>query len=126
MCGQVQYQFEHFDAKIKACHCKECRILTGHFMTNMRVPLEKFTWINQEGLKFYASSEKLQRGFCGNCGSQMIATRKDADFITVLAGALDHTKGFEFTFHIFCEEKGDYYQIADNETQYDGFPPQYK
>ncbi len=122
ICGQVEYQFEHFDdALIKSCHCKECRILTGHYMSNLRVPHDKFTWLNQQGLKHYNSSETLQRGFCENCGSQMVAEKPDADFIIIMAGALDDTTGIPFGFHYFCTEKGSYYQIPKDEIQHDGW-----
>ena len=107
MCGQVQYHFSTFKKMVlKSCHCVECRIHTGHHMSNIGVPDENFTWVKNETLHYYQSSEHLSRGFCSNCGSLMVVRQKDLDYMVVMAGGIEDTTGIPFGFHYFSKRKG--------------------
>ena len=122
MCGQVQYRFSAFKKMVlKSCHCVECRIHTGHIMSNIGVPDANFTWVKNETLHYYQSSEHLSRGFCSDCGSLMVVRQKDLDFMVVMAGGIEDTTGIPFGFHYFSKEKGDYYEIPEGERQFARF-----
>ena len=61
---------------------------------------------------WYRSSETARRGFCPTCGSQLFWDGPGAN-LSIFAGTLDRPTGLTLAGHIFCAEKGDYYEITD-------------
>ena len=53
-------------------------------------------------------------GFFPRCGSFLFWTAHDEDTISFALGALDAPTGLTLEKHIFCEDKGDYYDIEDD------------
>jgi len=68
-------------------------------------------------LRWYRSSDKVRRGFCGHCGSTLFWDPLQRDFLAIAMGAFDQPTGVMLKKHIFVEEKGDYYAIADGLPQ---------
>lgn len=74
-----------------------------------------------EGLEFedvkfvtlYDSSDWAERGFCGNCGSNLFYRMKDGSYIGVPYGLLDNQEGFEFTTQIFVDRKPSTYDFTN-------------
>ena len=64
-------------------------------------------------VRWYQSSAKVRRGFCGVCGSSLFWDPIFRDFIGVAMGAFDTPTGTHLEMHIFVAEKGDYYDITD-------------
>ncbi len=54
-----------------ACHCHECRRLSGSFVIATKVESVAISYKKHETLTWYASSGWARRGFCRNCGSQL-------------------------------------------------------
>jgi arabinofuranosyltransferase len=54
-----------------ACHCTMCRKVSGHFFASSDVPRSLVTIRGEDKLTWYRSSEKVRRGFCSICGSQL-------------------------------------------------------
>ena len=119
LCGQVKFQFSNPERRGVACHCKECRQSSGHFVVATNVKLQNFEMLNQAGLKWYASSDFAKRAFCVECGSQLFYKMNEADKISVMMGTIEDTHQMEIDSHIFCAEKGDYYQLTDDTPCYD-------
>jgi hypothetical protein len=72
-----------------------------------------------ETVRWYRSSEKVRRGFCGTCGSVLFWEPLDRDdFIAVAMGAFESPTGVRLGKHIFVVDKGDYYDIADGLPQH--------
>ncbi len=67
----------------------------------------------EEALKWYQSSQSVQRGFCGTCGSFLFWEKKGGSRIAVAMGAFDGSADTRLGSHIFAGDKGDYYDIAD-------------
>jgi hypothetical protein len=70
-----------------------------------------------DSLKWYRSSDFTQRGFCVECGSSLFYKRDGADFTSIGAGSVDGASGLTLAKHIFMDDKGDYYDIADGIEQ---------
>ena len=71
-------------------------------------------------MRWYESSEKVRRGFCGTCGASLFfdpLDRKKHDWIGVSMGAFDTPTDTHLAIHIFVADKGDYYEIADGVPQ---------
>ncbi len=100
-----------------ACHCSFCRKQSGHVFASTNVPRSALTVHGGENVKWYASSEKVRRGFCSTCGSALFWDPVSTDWIAVAMGAFDPPTRTKLAAHIFVEEKSDYYDIADGVPQ---------
>jgi len=125
LCGAVKYETRGQLRPVIACHCNQCRKLTGHHMAATASLLKDFAITKDEGLKWYASSDSAKRGFCGNCGAQMFWQHNDAPHISITAGTLDDDRDIGFWGHIFCADKGRYYDIPDDQIQCNEKPTDY-
>ncbi len=118
-CGAVRFEADGKWRKGTACHCSQCRSQTGSFYMTSGIKKEDFKIIKDEGLAWYQASKHAERGFCSKCGSALFWRSVDAEwvateYITVMLGAMDDTQGVKIEKHIYCSEKGDYYDIADD------------
>ncbi len=115
MCGDVRYQVSGPMKQIVACHCRECRRMTGHFLISADVWNADFDFIEKRGLGWYRSSAKGRRGFCKTCGSSLFFQVDGDDRISIAVGSLDDgcDTGLRIAAHVFAPEKGTYYDLDD-------------
>ncbi|MEP5758111.1 MAG: GFA family protein [Litoreibacter sp.] len=100
-----------------ACHCNQCRKTSGH---HVAATSALWTQIEITGHPtWYASSQIGRRGFCGTCGSNLF-WHDDGAHVSIFAGTLDGATGLSLRGHIFCADKGDYYEITDTLPRADG------
>lgn len=123
LCGAISFKVEGDLAAPDACHCTQCRKLSGHLFASTDVPRSRLTVRGEEHVRWYQSSAKARRGFCGICGSSLFWDPVGRDWTGVAMGALDGATGTHLHVHIFVAEKGDYYQIADDVEQFERVPP---
>jgi len=116
-CGAVKYKLAGPLRDSIACHCKQCRRTSGHYFSATAVPDENLTLIQDEGLKWYRSSEHAERGFCKECGSSLFWRWNGSGSTSVCLGTLDEPTGLKTAKHIFVADKGDYYDIRDGLPQ---------
>lgn len=76
---------------------------------------ENFKLTSDAGLKWYRSSPTAERAFCSICGSTLFWRGKGRDYVAIAAGTLDGPTGLALAGHIFCADKGDYYEIKDGD-----------
>ena len=117
LCGAVRYVAEGPLEDVVACHCTQCRKQTGHYFATTNVADDKLSITGSESLTWYSASADARRGFCGICGSTLFWKHRDDPFTSVLAGSLDGKTGLRMKKHIFCADKGDYYEITDGLPQ---------
>ena len=120
-CGGVAYQVENGFDELVACHCGQCRKMSGHYYAAARTLRTNFTLTRQETLRWYQSSDVAERGFCHKCGSVLFYRLLEGKNISVSAGSIDEPVGIQISKHIFVADKGDYYTIADNLPKIDKF-----
>ncbi len=94
-----------------------CRKLSGHYFASTDVPRDRLTVQGEEAVRWYPSSEKVRRGFCGTCGAQLFFDPPHRDSLGVAMGAFEGETGTRLHIHIFVADKGDYYDIADGVPQ---------
>ena len=124
LCGAVRLEIEgELERPPEACHCTQCRKQTGHFLAAVNVRRSALTIHGTEHVKWYQSSEKVQRGFCSNCGSTLFwnPTIDGYEWIAVAMGTFDSPSGVRLARHTFVGDKGDYYEIADGLPQSRGY-----
>jgi hypothetical protein len=120
LCGAISFEIDSELGAAEACHCKQCRRWTGHFLVCTEVPRKALHIRGEEQLNWFHSSEKARRGFCSSCGSPLFfdpTDRKKHQWIGVSMGSLDLPTGVNMALHIFVAEKGDYYEISDGLPQ---------
>lgn len=117
-CGAVAFEITGKLTPPSACHCSQCRRLSGHVWAGTWVLLGDLKFTRQDGLKWFASSDWAQRGFCGECGASLFYRRNaDADRLSVGVGCLEAPTGLSLGRHIYMADKGDYYDVTDDLPQ---------
>ena len=117
LCGAVKFEVEGELGPPDACHCTQCRKVSGHYWASTDVLRTALTIHGEFNIAWYRSSEKVQRGFCSTCGATLFFDPIGKDWIAVSMGAFDSPTGTRLVKHIFVADKGDYYDIADGLPQ---------
>ncbi|MEJ0022490.1 MAG: GFA family protein [Alphaproteobacteria bacterium] len=117
LCGAVTFTVDGPLKGPDACHCTQCRKSSGHYFASTDVPRGALTVRGEEKITWYRSSEKVRRGFCAACGSNLFWDPIGRDVIGIAMGAFDKPTDTRLAIHIFVADKGDYYDIADGLPQ---------
>lgn len=75
-----------------------------------------FTFMNEEGLAWFDSSNQARRGFCKYCGSALFKEQKTGPKILIAVGSLDDTSPWQNVKNVFTEEAGHYYLMPGEQT----------
>lgn len=114
LCGKVTFWIDGDLSPVVACHCSQCRKTSGHFIAATVVLWDNISVRGE--VSWYHSSEEARRGFCGTCGSTLFWDGPGPE-LAVMAGSFDGDPGFRMAGHIFCADKGAYYDILDGLPQ---------
>ncbi|MGV6888508.1 GFA family protein [Rhodophyticola sp. SM2404] len=121
LCGAIRYSVTGALRPVIACHCVQCRKTSGHFVAATSCKREE---IAVEGdVAWYRSSETAQRGFCRVCGSSLFWDGQGEN-LSIMAGTLDSETTLKIAGHIFCADKGSYYDILEDVPTADQDDPQ--
>lgn len=120
LCGAVTYRVTGPMRPVIACHCAQCRKTSGHHVAATSAARENIE-ISGE-ITWFQSSDRARRGFCPVCGSNLFWDGAGAN-LSIFAGTLEGPTGLELAGHIYCRDKGDYYEIADGLPQAEGRDP---
>lgn len=112
-CGTVRFRASGALADLIGCHCSQCRRQTGLYYAATNVDKDRLEIEGADNISWYRSSDQARRGFCRTCGSALFWEADDAAYVSVMAGAFDQPTGLRFGYHIYCADKGDYYDLAD-------------
>lgn len=96
---------------VVACHCAQCRKSSGHHVAATSAAREDVEISGD--VQWYRSSDTAQRGFCPTCGSNLFWDGPGEN-LSIFAGTLDAPTGLDLTGHIYCADKGDYYELPDD------------
>lgn len=111
LCGAITFTTTGPLRPVIACHCAQCRKTSGHYVAATSVARDQLT-ITGEPV-WYASSQTAKRGFCGTCGSSLFWDGAGEN-MSIHAGMFDGDTGLQLKGHIFCADKGDYYEIPSD------------
>lgn len=118
LCGGVAFSLPGPAGPVGACHCHQCRKLSGHYSASFDAEEAALEYSARDTLAEYRTIGGACRGFCAACGSSLWFRAPDGGF-SIEAGAVDGPTGGRLESHIFVEDKGDYYRIDDGLPQYD-------
>ena len=123
LCGAVHLEIqEPLEHGPEACHCTQCRKQTGSFMIGVNVRRTALQIRGEDSVKWYRSSEKVQRGFCAICGSTLFWSPiiDGYEWTSVAMGCIDTSLDLKISKHTFVADKGNYYEISDDAIQHQG------
>lgn len=118
LCGAVTYTVSGPLREVVYCHCGQCRRQTGLYYAATNAMEADVAVNGRDAITWYHSSDKGRRGFCKYCGSALFWKYEGIDEISIMAGSLDLPTRVAPSHHIFCEDKGDFYEITDGLPQY--------
>lgn len=124
LCGGVRYVVQGQLRDVIGCHCSQCRRTSGHFVAATSTLADGLSFTNSQTLRWYASSDRAERGFCGHCGSNLFwkPLKEMPARICIMAGTLDTPTHLRMIEHIFVGDKSDYYTLADGLPQSAAWP----
>ena len=116
ICGQVRYQLKEKPLFTQACHCKDCKVLTGSsYVVNSSV-LENTLIIDGEvsTTKLTAGSGAASRAFfCTKCGTYLYTDYDSAvGRLNVRTKTLDNSHKFPPQVHIFIKNKDPWLNLS--------------
>lgn len=120
LCGGVAFRLPGPAGAVTACHCHQCRKLSGHYAASFDADEAAVQYLRQDTLAEFATPAGGRRGFCAGCGSSLWFRAADGAF-SVEAGSVDGPTGGRLEGHIFTASKGDYYPIDDGTPQAPGW-----
>lgn len=120
LCGAVRYEVRGPLRDVVNCYCSLCQKLHGDFGAHAKADKADLAILEDRGLKWYESSARARRGFCGDCGSSLFWEPVDQPGTGILAGSLDQPSGLRVIGHIFVGEKTDFTEIAGDAPQFEG------
>ncbi|MDO8409785.1 MAG: GFA family protein [Phenylobacterium sp.] len=87
-CGAVRFRVDGELGEASICHCRMCqKAMGGLFGPFVEAPVEALVWTRGEPRRFQ-SSNKVRRGFCGDCGTPLTFEYGDRH-VGLAIGALD-------------------------------------
>jgi len=117
LCGAIRYRVTSPLRPVVACHCRQCQITSGNHVAATSAPREA---VEVDGdVQWFQSSIEARRGFCATCGSNLFWDG-GGDRISVMAGTLDQPTGLRLAGHIYCDTRGDWFELTDGLPQYSG------
>ncbi|MEM9436754.1 MAG: GFA family protein [Pseudomonadota bacterium] len=114
LCGAVRYRVSGPLRPVVACHCLQCRKTSGHHVAATAAPKAAIEVTGE--VQWFVSSDTARRGFCPVCGSNLFWDSA-GETMSIFAGTLEGETELSLAGHIFCADKGDYYEIVDGTPQ---------
>jgi hypothetical protein len=118
-CGRVRYEATGPVISTNYCHCTQCRRTSGApFLTFLTIPRSGFRLLAGEPKRF-RSSQKVQRGFCDECGATLTLEEDELpDEISVTSASLDDPDTAAPQYHIFTSTQIAWIDLNDTATRY--------
>ncbi len=113
LCGAVRYRITGPLRQIIACHCEQCRRMSGNYVVATAAYRRDISIEGEAAITWFSATPGFQRGFCGACGSHLFWDREGSETVSIYAGSLDQPSGLEVVHHIFVDDKADYTLIGD-------------
>lgn len=124
-CGAVAYESRGPQLFFAHCHCRWCRRAHGAgFVTWVGVAESTFRIVRGDALRWYQSSRRSRRAFCGECGSTLLfASAAAPGEVHLAAGCVDEGLTGDPQAHIFVDQRASWITIDDHLPQRTGQSP---
>ena len=106
-CGSIAYEAEIDPARVSACHCSDCQMLTGSaFRVSVPAPAESFTLTGtpKTYIKVADSGNRRIHAFCPECGAPVYSSAvSDPPTYSLRVGCLDERAELPPRRQIWCQ-----------------------
>jgi hypothetical protein len=106
-CGSIVYEAEIDPARVSACHCSDCQMLTGSaFRVSVPASRESFKLTGQPRtyVKVADSGNKRVHAFCAECGAPVYSSAiADPPTYSLRVGCLDERAHLPPRKQIWCK-----------------------
>jgi hypothetical protein len=103
-CGQVQVETKGAPYRVGVCHCMTCRKAHGAPFNFYAVFPPEAVTVSGEVIVF-ASTEKVRRYSCKNCGAPIYSTYFREDEFYVHPGSFDDVGAFTPTYELWTKRR---------------------
>jgi hypothetical protein len=110
-CGAVTVRIPADSVGVVACHCGDCQKLHGNFFAMLAVDRTAVTVTGEDTLRWYDSSAKARRSFCGQCGSRVAKDPHGSPKVLFSIGLFEKTLPRRIVRHVMPESKPDWYDL---------------
>lgn len=114
LCGSVSFRIDGLIRNVIKCYCTQCRKTSGNYVAASNCLENQISFITKDTLTWYPSSDKLTRGFCSNCGGNVLIKVNGTDTYCIMAGAIDSPSKLKTIAEIYTAQKPDYLEKTDN------------
>ena len=120
-CGSVRFSIEAPFGGSAHCHCSMCRRAHGAAFVSWLVTMtERFSLESDSSLRWFASSEQSERGFCNTCGTTLFFRSSVCPGEThVTLASLEEGHGVTPELHCFTDHSVSWAPISDDLPRYD-------
>ena len=124
LCRQVEYEIRGPIGPLSHCHCSMCRKAHGAaFGTYGRVRWQDFRFTRgEEAVRKYASSPRIDRTFCGHCGSTLQFVREGKPYFGLAVGTLDDDPGARPELEIWVRDRAPWWELHGDLPAHAGYP----
>jgi len=119
LCGKVRFSLPGPAGDITACHCRECRKLSGHYSAFFPADEASVNWQDRSALAHYQSPDGLTHGFCNGCGSSLFRRAADGTF-AIEAGSVTRPTGGHLVRHVHMAQSEGYDAPEDDLPRFSG------
>ena len=88
-CGAIRFALHTEPRPATICHCRMCQKAFGGFFAPLATVARADLVFTRGRLRLFASSDEVERGFCGNCGTPLSFAYNGTDTIDLALGAFD-------------------------------------
>lgn len=121
-CNKVRFEVDGEIVDFGHCHCAQCRRLHGAAYASfagVKRDLFRYT-AGEEDIRVYASSERNDRVFCGNCGSTILVKPHDEpEFLYLSMSAVEGEPELPEGYHAWTDSKAYWHEIVDDLEQFE-------
>ncbi|EAQ66167.1 hypothetical protein MED121_05780 [Marinomonas sp. MED121] len=121
LCGQVKLVIKTAFISSSICHCQQCQKSHGAASAAYGVALKsEVEWLSgKKRVRKFASSERVRRGFCKDCGTNIYFYHKDhPNHLDIPLAILDTKPNLTPQCHIFVDSKVGWDPILDDLPQH--------
>jgi len=112
-CGRITYEAEVDPARVSACHCTDCQLLSGSaYRVTVPAPRESFVLHTGQPatyVKTADSGNQRRHAFCDHCGAPVYsAAPDDPPWYSLRVGCLDERARLPPLRQIWCRSALDW------------------
>jgi len=112
-CGDVKVEVPDGAIGVVGCHCGDCQKLHGNFFAMLAVDRDALRVTGEEHARWYESSAKARRSFCGRCGSRLFKDPHGSPKVLVSAGLFARDLSRHLIKNVMPESKPDWYELPE-------------